>query len=436
MRLKHPTRICIVARPMSRLIALLAVLLALASGCDDLDGRGSNRKGNRQFRETRFIDAAASYEHALTKVQSEKIDYNLGLAYSRIFKGGSDEVVLLAEKGDDICSTIPGVGYVNRSVCVKIKAEEEDRGYNTCDAKAVCPSSATCKKIDLCTIENKQLAELSAKHLTLWIATQPADEDITKKVKELSAELEKLEKARDEAETAAFAARDQTTGKFKDKDAYEEAMRKKTDLDNEVKLKKEDIDETRLKFTMRTLMTNLWVDSLQYEKALAYWENELKTHPQSFEAMGKLAGINLQAGNWRKSIEWFLTIADKSPETQNKITAFSSVGNVAWSKLNSKTLGHEEAVELADLGIGALQKASELAPKNPSFLRLQSSLYNFRSLTHGSSWAAAIDRASSQDLKGLSDVVSAQAKQSAGTPAPPPPPPTPPAPPAGSKAGG
>jgi tetratricopeptide (TPR) repeat protein len=427
---------------MSRLIALGALLVLAASvlgGCEDLDGRSSNRKANRLFRETKFVDAAALYESALSKVPDAKIEYNLGLTYSRIFKGGSDDVVLLAEKGDGICSAIPGVGYANRQVCVKNKPEEEDRGYNACDEKAVCPSSATCKKLELCTISNKALAELSAKHLTLWIATQPPDEEITKKVKELSAELEKLEKDRDDAEVAANAQRDPKDGKFKDKAAYEDAMRKKTDLENEVKAKKEDIDETRLKFTMRTLMTNLWVDSLQYDKALAYWEAELKARPQSFEAMAKLAGINLGAGNWRKSIEWFFVIADKSTETQNKITAFSSVGNVAWSKLNSKSLGYDEAVELADLGIGALQKAAELAPKNPSFLRLQGSLYNFRSLTHGASWAAAIDRASSQDLKGLSDVVSAQAKQSAGTPASPPKPSTPPASPgtgSGSGKGG
>jgi hypothetical protein len=42
-------------------------------------------------------------------------------------------------------------------------------------------------------------------------------------------------------------------------------------------------------------------------------------------------------------------------------------------------------------------------------LGTQASIYNFRALTHGSSWAAAIDRASSQDLKGQIDVVSGKA---------------------------
>jgi hypothetical protein len=153
--------------------------------------------------------------------------------------------------------------------------------------------------------------------------------------------------------------------------------------------------------------------------------------------MGNLAGINLKAGDYRKSIEWYVKVAETSTDTTQKVTAYSFIGNVAWSKLNSKTLGPGDAVELADLVIGALQNAAALAPKNLSFLRLQSALYNFRSLVHGASWAAAIDRASGQDLKGLIDVVSGKAKPP-GTPAPSAPP-TPPTPPSGGptpKAGG
>jgi tetratricopeptide (TPR) repeat protein len=162
-----------------------------------------------------------------------------------------------------------------------------------------------------------------------------------------------------------------------------------------------------------------------HEKALAYWEAQLKERPSDFEALGNLAGINLKSGNWRKAIEWYLVTADKVPEVSNKLVAFSSVGNVAWAKLNSRTLNPDESVELADLGIGALQKAAELAPKNLQFLRLQMSLFGFRSLSHGSSFAAAIDRASGQDLKGLVDVLSGKA------PAEPPKPPTPPTKPGG-----
>jgi tetratricopeptide (TPR) repeat protein len=556
--MSRPSPRAVMSIPCLRAIAIAISVVGLSTlgGCDDLDGRGSNRKGNRLFRETRFIDAAALYENALAKVKDDKIEYNLGLAYSRIFRAGSDELVLLAEKGDPICAAIPKVQATTRSVCVKNDPAEEDRAYPRCgdmtpdlcnkaydngaklrtkkleelekerveleqtladapvfermwamfglvekelksyladkktkhetvqkqiaelkaggDAagwlasqksalascpqgpKAAvdcmtamqdwdqarwtectkaedCPASATCKqKLELCAIDNKTLADLSSDHLKIWISKQAPDDEIRKSVKQQNAELEKLEAERDKYEAEAEAAKDPATGKFKDKEAYEDAMQKKTALVDEIKIAKEEVAETSLKFTMRSLMTNLWIDSAQFEKAIAYWTGELTSRPNDFEAMSNLAGINLKSGNWRKAIEWYLTVAEKVPEEQNKVIAFSSVGNVAWSKLNSKTLPPDEAVELADLGLGALQNASALAPKNKGFLRLQMALFNFRAVTHGASLAAFIDRASTQDLKGLWDVVSGKPAVAAPPPEPttPTPTPTPEAPPA------
>src|SRR5512138_2697731 len=109
-RLMPPTHLCIFARPMSRpvrrscdnrkiSVILLVVLVGALFGCDDLDGRGQNRVGNRRFRESRFIDAAAAYERAIAKVKDDKIEYNIGLAYQKMFKPGVEGVILLAETG-------------------------------------------------------------------------------------------------------------------------------------------------------------------------------------------------------------------------------------------------------------------------------------------------------------------------------------------------
>ena len=423
----HPSWICIVPRPMSRLttrrtwIVIGAVLAIAGGGCESLDGRASNRKANRLFRETRFIDAAALYENALAKVNDDRIEYNLGLSYSKIFKAGREDLVLLAEAGDRICAAIPGTTPTKKRVCVRNSHDDEDRAYASCDDKAPCPSNATCKQAELCAIDNKELANLSAKHLKIWIAKQPSDEQITKQVAEMSAELETLIAARDKAELEKQQRSERDSrGKYVDQDKYEEATRRYKDLVDRVKARTAEIDETRLKFTMRTLMTSLWLQSLQYDNALAYWTDEMKARPNDFEAIKKVAYINLQAGNWRKSIEWYLKVAHDAPDTQNKISGFESVGNVAWSKLNSKTLTPPDVIELADLGIGALQKAHELAPNNAGYLRVQGSLFGFRALAHGVSWASAIDRASSQDLKDLLDVVSGQAKPPV-SPTPPPP---------------
>lgn len=180
----------------------------------------------------------------------------------------------------------------------------------------------------------------------------------------------------------------------------------------------------------RKLMTQVWIDGEQFKLAIDYWEGLLAAKPGDSEIMGNLAGINLKAGDWRKSIEWYLKVATAATDQAQKISAYQFIGNVAWSKLNSKSLTGPEALELADFGIGALQKAAEMNPKNPKLFGLQASIYNFRALTQGVSWAAALDRASAQDLQRISRVLAEEAKKAAGgavpgIPAPPTPTPAP-----------
>jgi tetratricopeptide (TPR) repeat protein len=176
----------------------------------------------------------------------------------------------------------------------------------------------------------------------------------------------------------------------------------------------------------RKQMTQVWIDSNQFQLALDYWAGLLKDKPKDPEIMGNLAGINLKAGDWRKSIEWYLQVADIATDVSNKVSAYQFIGNVAWSKLNSKSLSAAETIELADRGIGALQKAAELSPKNPKLFGLQASIYNFRALAHGASWASNIDRASAQDLLRVSRVLAEEAKKAAGGGASAPTPTTPP----------
>ncbi len=394
-------------------VLLVGVVVVIGcGGCAELDGRGANRKGNRLYREGKFTDAAASYETALKTVKDDKIEYNIGLAYSKIFRAGADDLILLAEKSESPCTLIPGTEPTTRSVCIKNDPDEEDRSYVKCteDPKDItCGSSGTCKKVELCAIKNEKLVELSASHLTVWIDKQPADEELKTKSAEVSKDIEKVEKAIAEAEADIEKNTDPTTGQVRDKGAWNDATQRKAAQEEKVKALRDDRDEIELKFKMRELMTQLWLDSQNFKAALDYWTKRLDAKPGDLDSMGILAGINLKAGDWRKSIEWYGKVADASADTLNKIQAYGFIGNVAWSKLNSKTLPPDEALDLADLGIGALQRAAALAPKNLRFLGTQASLYNFRALTQGVSWAAAVDRSSSQDLKGLIDVVSGKA---------------------------
>lgn len=332
------------SRVASIAIAVLAMMAVFASlGCEQLDGRNRTRKGNRLFRDTAFIDSAAEYQKALTEVDDPVIHYNLGLAYSKIFKPGLDKPVRVGVQGTFACNVIPNTKTLAARVCVK----EGDRRFEDCDDKNVCASSFKCEQINLCTLDSPVIAELAAEHFQKWLTANDKD------------------------------------------------------------------DETR------KLMTQVWIDSDQFQKALDYWEARLKVHPKSPEIMGNLAGINLKAGNWRKSIEWYLQVADAAPDTANKLAAYQFIGNVAWSKLNSKSLTAAESLELADRGIAALQRAAALSPKNPKPFGLQASIFNFRALVHGASWAAAIDRASAQDLQRVSRVLAEEAKKAQGAAVPP-----------------
>lgn len=344
-----PRQLCIVPRLMSRtadralkIVAIAVVFGTIAStaGCTELDGRNRVRQGNKAFREQRFIDAAGEYEKALKAVQSPIIHYNLGLAYSKIFKPGAkaDEKIVLGQKGELVCDTIPNVSYVTSQVCIK----PGDRRFDPCDEKNVCASSFKCQKVELCQAENGPLADMSAENFGEWLKANPND-----------------------AQT-------------------------------------------------RGIMTQVWLDSSQYKKAVDYWENMLAAKKDDPDIMGSLAGINLKAGDWRKSIEWYTKVAEVSKDDSAKVAAYQFIGNVAWAKLNSKALTAAESIELADKGLGALQAAAAIEPKNPKLVGLQASIYNFRAQAHGVSWAAALDRASAQDLQLTSRVLSDEAKKAQG----------------------
>ena len=381
------TRLCIVARSMSRTAdratTTFVILMAIAAsvGCAKLDGRNRNRKGNRLFHETQFVDAAAEYEQALAEVDDPIIHYNLGIAYSKVFKPGSEKPVLLGSLGEPQCTAIPKTKSVDARVCVK----EGDRHYVECDDKNVCPSSFKCEATKFCALDTAALANMASDHFKIWIKVQPSDDEIKAQTKVVSGELAKA-----------------------------------TDNGEISRLKKE-LDELGLKDLTRRLMTQLWLDSDQYPNALGYWEGLLKDKPNDPDIMGNLAGINLKANEWRKSIEWYLKVADAATETSAKVAAYQFIGNVAWSKLNSKALTATDSVEIADRGIGALQKASALQPENPKPIGLMASIFNFRGVAQGASGAAALDRATAQDLQHASRVLNEKAKKAAGTPAPAPP---------------
>lgn len=145
------------------------------------------------------------------------------------------------------------------------------------------------------------------------------------------------------------------------------------------------------------IMTQVWLDSGQYQKALAYWEGELAETPQDTEILVYLASINRQAGEWEKSVEWHYRQFEAEATKDGKVGALVDISKLIWHKLQDKDkLTGLERLRVADIGIGALQQAADLEPENIDVHRYLASLYQLRAMGQGAAWAQAVDRASSQ----------------------------------------
>jgi tetratricopeptide (TPR) repeat protein len=162
---------------------------------------------------------------------------------------------------------------------------------------------------------------------------------------------------------------------------------------------------------VRDMMSKVWLDNNQIEKALGFWESELKNDPKNADIMGKLAGINFKGRRWRESMDWYNREADATDSPAAKGAAYQSIGNVAWAILsNREKTVWEDRIECADRGVTAVSKAAELFPKKPEVQGLMSAIYNFRAIANGPVWAGAIDRATAQTHAEKRRVLIAEAK--------------------------
>ncbi len=178
------------------------------------------------------------------------------------------------------------------------------------------------------------------------------------------------------------------------------------------------------------IVSEIWVNNKDYEKALAYWQGEHDAKPKDPGPIKQLASINFKAGRFDETVKWYVAEAEAEPQLADKVLSYLSVGRLAFLKLGdtTNTIG-ETRIHIADLGIAALQKAADLDPKSIEAENMQGALYNFRALAHGAYWAGATDRAIALHHQSRGRVLRDEAKKAKGQ--------TPPAPPSGSgQAGG
>ena len=141
------------------------------------------------------------------------------------------------------------------------------------------------------------------------------------------------------------------------------------------------------------IISEIWVNNKEYEKALAYWQGLHDAKPTDPAPIKQLASINFKAGRFDETVKWYVAEAEAEPKKEDKVLSYLSVGRLAFLKLGDASTIGEDRIHIADLGIAALQKAADMDPKNIEAENMQGALYNYRARAHGAYWGGAIDRA-------------------------------------------
>lgn len=166
---------------------------------------------------------------------------------------------------------------------------------------------------------------------------------------------------------------------------------------------------------IRRLVTEIWVDSGQVDRALAFWEAEHAKHPQDRSILSQLADLEYKKGDWRKAVGWLEKSVAVAPDDTARAASYLSIGRLCFLKMfnNKDTIVGLERIEMADLGVAALQKGLQLQPKNGEIVSTLASLNQQRALAHGSRIGFHLDLAGHQNYMRILDVLRQEAKQNA-----------------------
>lgn len=172
-------------------------------------------------------------------------------------------------------------------------------------------------------------------------------------------------------------------------------------------------DDPKEKILIQKLVTEIWVESNQVDKALGFWDSEHQARPQDTDVLEQLASLNNKKGDWRKAIEWLHTWVDTAPDDDGKAAAYQKIGNLCFLRMlsNKGTVVGAERVELSDIGTAALEKALEIQPKNMQLISTLASMNQQRALAEGSRIAFHVDLANHQNYMRVFNVLRQEQKQ-------------------------
>ena len=167
-----------------------------------------------------------------------------------------------------------------------------------------------------------------------------------------------------------------------------------------------------------SLLTTIWMDSEQFDKAVAYWSEVLAKDPKAVDVIEKLANIHRQAGQYDKAVEWHQKRIALETETGGKVKGYLDIAQMHLGRLFKQDVLDADRLAVVDAGLAALQEAEKLDPSIPLVQSLQAAMYQHRALAHQGSWARGLEQAS-QRYHGVKFTELRKAQQKAGaSPAP------------------
>ncbi|MCA9673515.1 MAG: tetratricopeptide repeat protein [Kofleriaceae bacterium] len=192
---------------------------------------------------------------------------------------------------------------------------------------------------------------------------------------------------------------------------------------------------------IRDLITGIWVDTDQVDRAIDFWKLEHDKYPKNKDVIEKLAGLAYKSGDWKGAIDWYHVEVDVSEDDDGRASGYLSIGRLCFNKLfnnKEKTQGALR-IEVADVGIQALQQAADVlhvsdtlskvsaaqagdTPGNDrpaisfdsraaEILGLIGGLNQQRALAEGAVWAYYIDTAFWQDHLRAVNVLNTEAQR-------------------------
>jgi tetratricopeptide (TPR) repeat protein len=167
---------------------------------------------------------------------------------------------------------------------------------------------------------------------------------------------------------------------------------------------------------IRKLITDIWVDTDQVDKAVTFWTAEHDAAPKAISPIEQLAELTFKKGDWREALHWLEIGVEVAETPESKAKAYTKIGSLCFvllinNKEGDKKIDHALRIEVADIGIAALQKGQALMPKSTEIVSVLGSLNTQRGIASGSRLGYSIDMAAYQNYMRIFGVLREEAQK-------------------------